>query len=95
MLLEVVKLGDLTAYEIWPQQVARVLPGWTIAGEDALAEQRVEGSDSPVWQLEILELRRQNGFDILRLDGIRQVCKEGLQVICVSIPHEPPVHQFE
>lgn len=45
-----------------------MLPGCAVLGEDAAAEEWVEGGSSQA-ETVVVEIRQQNGFNIFRLNG--------------------------
>lgn len=51
-----------------PQEAAGMLPGCAVLGEDAAAEEWVEGGSSQA-ETVVVEIRQQNGFNIFRLNG--------------------------
>ena len=66
LLLEI-QIRDLVARELRAHQPTRMLPALAVIREDAVAEQWAEVLTAPAAELEVVELRRQQGLDVLRV----------------------------
>lgn len=64
--LEGLEVGDLVSSEVWPDHGARVGPGFAVAVEDAVAQQRTEGVVA-VAQAVVFELEREDRLNVLRV----------------------------